>query len=242
MDIIKANIDNLASLWRAGGHSAGQYIEEDGYSLSLAEKGEWPNRIWFTQPLNMKALNQILHKWNLDNLSVAAWGGDLINQELMLKATGFEEKLTQIAMSISLEDVPDTEEHMYIQKVTSESLTTVWTDLFQGAFNYEIHTETVIKTMKSIDYFIGYHNGIPIGTALLYINEKNIAGLHSMGIIPSQRRKGYAEKLLKQMLKNAEVKGATHVTLQASDMGKGLYLKTGFREDFEIKTFTKHKK
>jgi predicted acetyltransferase len=60
-----------------------------------------------------------------------------------------------------------------------------------------------------------------------------------MGVIPSQRRKGYAEELLIHMMNIGRMKGAKYATLQASDMGKRLYLKTGFQQDFIIKTFIK---
>jgi N-acetylglutamate synthase-like GNAT family acetyltransferase len=116
-----------------------------------------------------------------------------------------------------------------------------WSQLFQDAFGYEISIDTVYKTKNSIEYYIGKHNGVPVGTAVLFVDSHGIAGIHSMGIIPSQRRKGYAEKLLIHMMNIAKIKGAAYATLQASDMGKGLYFKTGFQQDFIIKTFIKHK-
>jgi hypothetical protein len=39
------------------------------------------------------------------------------------------------------------------------------------------------------------------------------------------------------VLNRAIILGASHVTLQASAMGKGLYDKLGFREDFTIKNY-----
>jgi ribosomal protein S18 acetylase RimI-like enzyme len=242
MDKIKANTNNLTALWRTGGQMAGQYIEEPGYRLSISESGEWPNKLWLTKPMDMQTIMDIQLKWNLDKLSLPVLGDDLHRQELILKASGFEEKLTQIAMSMNLANVPDHLEHLVIQKVTSKPMAKTWSQLFQDAFGYEISADTVYKTMNSIKYFIGKHDGVPVGTAVLFVDQQGIAGIHSMGIIPSQRRKGYAEELLIHMLNIAQMKEATHATLQASDMGKDLYLKTGFQQDFIIKTFIKHKK
>jgi len=241
MNLIKANVNNLTALWKSGGQLAGQYIEEAGYRLSIAGSGEWPNKLWFTKPLDMQALPGIQLKWNLDGLSLPIWGNDL-KQELMLKAHGFEEKLTQVAMSMGLKDAPGHVKQVVIQKVTSKQTAETWSRLFQEAFGYEISAETVMKTMGHIAYFIGKHDEVPVGTAVLFMDQHDIAGIHSMGVIPSQRRKGYAEELLIHMLNIARMQGATHATLQASDMGKGLYLKTGFQEDFTLKTFIKHKK
>ncbi len=241
MDLIKANINNLTSLWLTGGQLAGQYIEECGYQVSISEVGEWPNKLWFNKAIDRQTLHDIQLKWNLDGVSLPIWGKDLAKQERLLKASGFEEKLTQVAMSMDLTHAPEHVDRVVIQKVTSEQIAETWSRLFQESFGYEISAETVIKTIGSIEYFIGKHDGVPVGTAVLFIDQHGIAGIHSMGVIPTQRRKGYAEELLIHMLNIARMKGANYATLQASEMGKGLYLKTGFKEDFTIKTFIKHK-
>lgn len=241
MDLFKANTNNLTALWTAGGQLAGQYIEEFGYRLGISGSGEWPNKLWFTKPMDRQAIIDIQLQWNMDKLSLPVWGDEIEKQELILKASGFEEKLTQIAMSMNLANVPDHVEHLVIQKVTSKPTAKTWSRLFQDAFGYEISADTVYKTMNSIEYFMGKHNGVPVGTAVLFVDPDGIAGIHSMGIIPSQRRKGYAEELLIHMMNIARIKGAAYATLQASDMGKGLYFKIGFQQDFIIKTFVKHK-
>lgn len=241
MDVIKANINNLTALWKTGGQLAGKYIEESAYHLSIAASGEWPGKLWFTQPIDSQTLLDIQLKWNLNKLALPIWGDDIERRESMLKASGFEEKLTQIAMSVNLEDAPEHADRVGIQKVTTKPMAEIWSQLFQEAFGYEISAVTVYKTMDSIAYFIGKHDDAPVGTAVLFMDQQGIAGIHSMGVIPSQRRKGYAEALLMHMIHIARMKGATHATLQASDMGKGLYLKTGFQQDFIIKTFIQHK-
>lgn len=241
MDLIKANINNLTALWKTGGQLAGQYIKKPNYRISIARSGAWPNRLWFTKPLSLQALQDIQLKWNLNEVSIPIWGEDLNKQELTLKASGFEEKLTQVAMSMRLEEATDHDDRLLIQKVSSGPMAKTWSRLFQEAFGYEINAETVIKTMDQVEYFIGKHKGVPVGTAVLFIDPSGIAGIHSMGVIPTQRRKGYAEELLIHMLNTSLMRGANYVTLQASDMGKGLYLKTGFQEDFIIKTFINRK-
>lgn len=241
MDLIKSNINNLTALWKAGGLLAGHHIMESSYELSTVESGQWPNKLWFTQPLGVQAIHDIQLKWNLHELSLPIWGADLPRQESILTDGGFEEKLTQVAMSMDLKKAPDHVERVVIQKVTTEPMAKTWSKLFQEAFGYEISAEVVIKTMEAIEYFIGKHDGVAVGTAVLFVDQSGIAGIHSMGVIPSQRRKGYAKDLLVHMLNIARMKGANYATLQASDMGKNLYLKVGFQEDFTIKTFIKHK-
>ena len=242
MNLIKANTDNLTSLWKIGGQLTGLYIEEPGYAMSISGNGEWPNKLWFTQPMEREAILDIQLKWKLDKLSLPIWGDALHRQTLILKSCGFEKKHKQIAMSMDLRLAPAPKDRVLIQKVSNKTLAIFWSQLFEQAFGYKISASTVSETMESIGYYIGKNNGNPIGTAVLFMDQQGIAGIHSMGIIPSQRRKGFAEELLIQIMNIAQKKGATYATLQASEMGEGLYLKTGFQKDFVIKTFNIKKK
>ena len=42
---------------------------------------------------------------------------------------------------------------------------------------------------------------------------------------------------MQTIMNQAKRNGYKHLTLQASDMGKGLYLKLGFQEDFIIRNY-----
>lgn len=237
MDLITANINNLTDFWKIGGKLAGRYIQDQDHHLSIATSGDWPNKLWFSSQLNTHALESVQLKWNLNKISIPIWGRDINEQALILKANGFYEQYKQIAMSINLKQELRLSKRLLVLKVTNASTAKIWSQTFQEAFGYEISTETINKTIQSINFFIAFHNEIPVGTAALFIDQFNIAGIHSMGIIPSERRKGYAEELLQCVLFEAKNKGCNYATLQASEMGKGLYLKTGFQEDFIIKTF-----
>lgn len=206
MNLIKANTDNLTTLWKIGGQLTGLYIEEPGYGMSISGNGEWPNKLWFTHPMERQAILDIQLKWKLDKLSLPVWGDALHRQELILKSCEFEEKHKQIAMSMDLSHAPAPKERVLIQKVSNKPLAEIWSQLFEQAFGYKISAVTVSQTMGSIGYYIGKNNGNPVGTAVLFMDQQGIAGIHSMGIIPSQRRKGFAEELLIQIMKIAKRK------------------------------------
>jgi len=61
------------------------------------------------------------------------------------------------------------------------------------------------------------------------------------GIIPEQRRKGFAEQMMVNILSQSAEQGFKYSTLQASELGKGLYLKLGFKEQFIIKSYSLNK-
>ena len=59
-----------------------------------------------------------------------------------------------------------------------------------------------------------------------------------MGVIPEMRRKGFAEQMMVNLLHWSTEQQFTYATLQASAMGKGLYLKLGFEEQFTMKNYS----
>lgn len=77
-----------------------------------------------------------------------------------------------------------------------------------------------------------------IATVLLYVMEKPANPLNLCGKIgevlnvytkSGYRRQGIAEKLVKIMLEDAAKKGLGTIKLDATDMGRPMYLKIGFR-------------
>ncbi len=66
---------------------------------------------------------------------------------------------------------------------------------------------------------------------------QTIIGIHSMGIIPEMRGKGFAEQMMRTILNQAVEQGFERATLQASSMGKGLYLKLDFEQQFAMSNY-----
>ena len=127
-------------------------------------------------------------------------------------------------------------EHFKLVKVTTKKDVVIWSNLFEKSFGYFINPVLLNKTHKHISYFIAYHQHQMVGTGILH-NTNNISGIHSVGIIPKQRRKGYAEQIMKLLINQSIKINSDCITLQSSDMGKGLYLKLGFEEQFIIKNY-----
>ncbi|WP_348747712.1 GNAT family N-acetyltransferase [Tenacibaculum sp. 190524A02b] len=112
----------------------------------------------------------------------------------------------------------------------------LWSDTFYQAFNYIISVETLLKTLKDIQYFLVFNEEEIIGTVVLF-NTYKIAGIHSLGIIPSQRNKGFASKIMKEIINLAIDKNMDTAILQASEMAKNMYLNLGFTFDFLMENY-----
>ena len=239
MDMNRSNINNLTNLWVTGGISGGYFFTNEEYSVSLVHGADWPNKLWFGRAPDKRMMDSITRKWDLQNVSIVVWGDELPATEALLNEYGFTSKVALTGMSMRLDNVPDPLGKLRIEKVDDNEKAGEGSALFQKAFGYCIHAATVQQTMNKIDYFIGRVDGNAVGTAALFIDNAGIAGIHSMGVVPGYRRMGYAEELLLHTLNTARLRGAKYATLQASAMGEGLYLKTGFREDFKLKNFVK---
>ncbi|QSE98805.1 GNAT family N-acetyltransferase [Fulvivirga lutea] len=239
MKQITENINNLVSLWNLGGKLAGQLFANQDYSMSVVKQSEWPNKLWFHRKPDQPLMDEIQEQWKLNNISIAIWDNPFNKAEDLLTSNGFELKNELTGMSVSLKSKFRTSDNLDLVRVNNLEQAVIWSDLFLKAFGYQITVSTIINTMHMVNYFIAHSKEKQVGTAVLYQDNLNVIGIHSMGIIPEQRRKGYAKELLHHVLSIAEKKGATLATLQASEMGKGLYLKTGFKEDFKLKNFIK---
>lgn len=241
MELIKENLDNLISLWKVAGLNAGRYVQNGQFELSLAENSDWPNRLWFKKKVIPESISRTIEMLGEKQLEVTipVWDPNLKDIPSVLNNLGFKEKFTQVGMSIRLNHVFNGEGTINLTKVSNELSARLWSELFRKAFGYSISQDVIMKTKEEITFLIGFYGDKPVGTSVLYQHKPSMAGIHSMGIIPEMRRKGFAEEILKQQLKMAATSGAEYATLQASEMGKGLYLKLGFQEQFIMRNYVK---
>jgi len=236
MDIKEKNINNLLNLWRLAGEKSGIINQMPHYEFSWIPGSAWPNKLWFNSKTSSGHVAEAIQVAKTYGLGISFWDGINIGTD-QLESEGFELKTQLSGMSIELGEMIPGKNSLEIIKVKNSLEASRWSDLFERSFGYRIDSYTVLKTSKLVNYYIAHSEGQPVGTAVLYSHEAKIAGIHSMGIIPEMRRKGFAEELLLSVLNIGKASGAEFVTLQSSVMGKGLYLKTGFQDLFTLKTF-----
>lgn len=148
----------------------------------------------------------------------------------------FTLKSLQYGMSLPLKTKFEIQNSVNLQKVTNKQSSALWSSAFYNAFKYKISTETVIKTKNEIQYFLVYHKDEIVGTVVLFNTDK-VAGIHSLGILPSKRKLGFANETMCQILNIAIDQNLSLATLQASEMAKEMYVEMGFSNDFIIKNY-----
>ncbi|WP_034044917.1 GNAT family N-acetyltransferase [Wocania ichthyoenteri] len=241
MNSIKSNIQNLTSLWQTVSEPLNSYFIETDFSFSLIEHSEWPNRLWFNQEINKDGI--ALAKEKLlsisTNLTIPYWDIYNSNSFEMLDENGFNLKFEQIGMSLKAPHIFTEIKTLSLKKVSTEKDAKLWSILFSKSFGYFTNPVLLTKSQKNTDYYIAYHQNEAVGTGILHTTN-NVTGIHSVGIVPEQRRKGYAEQIMKLLINKSIKINSDYITLQSSDMGKGLYLKLGFEEQFTIKNYALH--
>jgi ribosomal protein S18 acetylase RimI-like enzyme len=238
MNIINSNIENLTSLWKTVSEPYSSYFKEQKINYSLIQNSEWPNRLWLDEDINVHNISIIKDKISSasTNLIFPYW--DIYDSKSfeILEKNGFVLQFEQIGMSLKRSTVFTQLNTLSLKKVSSEKETELWSRLFSMSFGYFINPILLTTAQKQTTFYIAYNENIAVGTGVLH-TSKNISGIHSVGIVPEQRRKGYAEQIMKLLINKSINKNDNYITLQASNMGKGLYLKLGFEEQFTIKNY-----
>lgn len=83
----------------------------------------------------------------------------------------------------------------------------------------------------SMQGWVGYFNGQPVVTCAAVVTAGECIGLYTIGTIPMFRRKGYAEILMRHVLREVSAQtGITASILQSTPSGYPMYHKMGYRQ------------
>ena len=93
---------------------------------------------------------------------------------------------------------------------------------------YQLIPPILYQRQTPIRFYVGYEGNTPVTTGLLVLHA-NVAGVYYIMTHPSYRRKGYGSAMMHHLLKCAKQEGFHLATLQASEEGKSLYERMGFR-------------
>jgi hypothetical protein len=235
---VQENINNLTSLWKTAAIPFKSYFNNGHFHYCEVADSDWPNRLWFDRDITEDDITTAVKHIQPRSAKLMLPYWDIYGSQSyeIIEAKGYALKSEQAGMSLKLQEPFALKGLLDFREVVTEPKAILWTALFEQAFQYHIHPKILMSTWHDIHYYIAYHGHQPAGTAILY-NTQNIAGIHAVGVIPAMRRKGFADEIMKFILNSSIESNATHATLQASKMGKGLYLKLGFTDDFVIKNY-----
>lgn len=76
--------------------------------------------------------------------------------------------------------------------------------------------------------YVGYTDGVPVTTGLGY-RTGNTIGVYNIATVEAARRRGYGAAMTMRIVDDGAAEGCDVAILQASDMGRPIYERLGFR-------------
>ena len=114
-----------------------------------------------------------------------------------------------------------------------------WDTVVHTAFGRTDDYQTGRSLLKDeeIRFFAIEEDGIASTIMVCLDGNKENAGIHNVGTLPAYRGKGYAESLVRHVIALAYKEGFPMLSLQASDLGKPVYERIGFRKESTIRMY-----
>ncbi len=243
-ELVGLNISNLTSLWRLVSEPFDGYYNRKEFTYYDVANSDWPNRLWFHNVMNSSSFAKADDHYfkKAGKVKLTSFDGTEESGSELLEKHNFQLASEQTGMALELDVSFELSVRLFLKEATSLEDAKLWCYLFERAFQYKVnYTQVLLGLDKTTFYLISDTGGNDIGTIILHSDRKDVIGIHSMGIIPTARRKGYAMDLMKTVLHLSKSNAFAYVTLQASEMAVPLYKKLGFQEQFSMKNYQQNK-
>lgn len=157
--------------------------------------------------------------------------------ESIFRSMGFETMLLQHGMICEIGPDASYERDPHITAIRPEEVSR-WTDVMLEGFieeNKQREDDVYEQLIQCRDVvFLSYRIGNELaGTSILYDTE-DYPGIAEVAVPQRFRGNGIATKMIRYILSLAQEAGKPGVMLQASDMGREVYKRLGFRQVSEI--------
>ncbi len=231
------NIDNLTSLWQVASGPFGAYRKSGAFHIVELAFSEWPNRIWLDEDggnLSAEDLRNTLRQCSA-KLTFTKFNALVCDEDQEANDLGLVLKSVQTGMSLNLQNykAQPSNSSLILDKVNNKEKAAVWSDVFHPCFNYFISPRIVEAIKDEVAYYLLRDKLNTVGCAATFIKDNQIC-IHSLGVLDSYRKHGYAEAAMHIILQDARNKGLINAHLQASALGFGIYRKLGFAELFKV--------
>ncbi|MUT64715.1 GNAT family N-acetyltransferase [Paenibacillus sp. NEAU-GSW1] len=171
------------------------------------------------------------------------------NLDQHLVAAGFQFDETEPGMALDMdafeaEDMPMPADFT-IKKAVDEEMLKDWVRVWAfGAPDYIALTQQVHLQLgwgEPCHYFIGYLNGKPAATVMLFL-AAGVAAIHHVVTQPEARNRGIGTAMTAYALKEAKRAGYRIAILTASEEGLAIYKRLGFQPYCSIHKYVYHVK
>ena len=222
-----------------GGRHGEKEIGSDGSIDWVIARPYWPNYLIFPRysgdiAQKLAKLGQrIEHKQlpPLFKVGPLAIPDDLLHY---LANAGFTHFDYKPGMALPLKDLrrsPKTA--LEISEVTGD----VELRAFVGKFDqFELSMLRSMSSEPHFHLFLGYHEGQPVATSMVFLSA-GVAGIYYVGVDKSRRRQGFGAEITQAAVLKAAELGYSTAVLSATEIGKPVYERLGFRTHFSYEYF-----
>lgn len=90
--------------------------------------------------------------------------------------------------------------------------------------------------IPDLRFYTGYADNVPVATSALFVSHRT-AGIYNVSTHPDHRGRGIGEAMTRRCVRDGAAAGCLIASLQASEMGKPVYERIGFRTVAPYRTF-----
>ena len=246
MELAQRHDESYFQAWRLVGRHTGGVFEADG--VLAAASGlpvAWLNIAFVTRPLERatSALSAAVEFFDARSLPfvVRIREGLDASAESACEQLGMPYSDTIPGMTSARLAAPAAPPSLVIREVVDEQSIDAFCAVI--AAGYEMPREMVAAMFARSMFsdpeqrsFVGYCDGAPAACATLVFGGR-VAGVHNVATVPGFRRRGFGEAVTWAAIERGAAYGCDLSALQASEMGRPIYERMGFRLTSPYRTF-----
>ncbi len=235
----KAIIEHLFEFWSEIGRNCGFFIRYPEFYTTHPGDGSWPSKVYGLQPNKLSGY-ELFHNIKQGKLpnSVAIAekskrGGELVKMGFQLSS-----KVSAMALNKPFM-VNDDQEAPFVQ-VDSNKLSGIFAKIASESFGYQVLVSTVIPLQghPRMKLFLGKFDNEFVSCGILYVDQKGASGIHMIGTLPDYRGLGLGKKMTQKLISEVKRNGGNQCYLVASEAGKRIYSKMGFKTYGNLESYT----
>lgn len=219
------------------GNPSFDYISDHAFGMKSGAQLPFCNRIYGTTQISQEEIENAKAFYGTTPF---CWFAESKNEKLIqrLEQAQLGSIAAYPAMHISLSTI-DSEQYTAQISVQEIEYTLVkkWLTIIEQSYGITKGDEfakfiqyLIERANKgSLRLYLASYEGIPAAASMV-IDHPEVAGLHWVATLPEYRGKGLGYAISHKPLIDAKARGLSSAILLASDMGKPIYEKIGFRE------------
>jgi GNAT superfamily N-acetyltransferase len=140
----------------------------------------------------------------------------------------------------NLAEAPAADGPVRIERVCDAAGAALFSCVCIEAFDMPVHLGAIftpaLLDATGVEEYIGYAGEEPVATALLACTGE-VAGIYNIGTLAGWRGRGIGEAMTRHAIEQGRRAGCAIASLQASEMGRPVYERMGFRTLSHYRTF-----